>query len=360
MTAQAAVLARETNGGTRVPWWQKATGYRDLAAQFLRQRRRRDRRHSRHHLEARPPRRPRHRLHLALAGLRLADGRHGLRHRRLPRHRAGVRHPRRLRPPDRRGEGARHRHRHGSRGEPLVRPARLVPPRHRGPQRPRARLLRLARPGSERRAALRAHRLLRRPGLELGRGGRPVLPRLFLGRPARPQLAEPAPPPGGLRHDELVARPRHRRVPHGRDQPDRQGPGRRHLRGWPGPAPLPAGDARGDAGRPRRGDRRRDLVGDARDGTPLLRPRPARAEHGLPVQPRHRLRRRRRRQVEAAPLRPRAASSSRSSPGSARSTRTAGTRCSSPTTTCRGRCRATATTARGGRGRPRCWQRSPT
>ncbi len=71
----------------------------DLAAQLSGHGRRRAGRPARHHRPARPPRRPRRRLRLALAGLRLTDGRHGLRHRRLPRHRARIRHPRRLRPP---------------------------------------------------------------------------------------------------------------------------------------------------------------------------------------------------------------------------------------------------------------------
>ena len=65
--------------------------------------------------------------------------------------------------------------------------------------------------------------------LRLGVGARPadrrVLPAPVLAQAARPQLGEPGGARGDLRDDALVARPRGRRLPDGRHQPDLQGPG---------------------------------------------------------------------------------------------------------------------------------------
>ena len=73
----------------------------DLHPQLRRRRRRRDRRHRRHPVAAAVPARPRRRRDLDHAVLPLADGRRRVRRRRLPRHRAAVRHPGRRRRADR-------------------------------------------------------------------------------------------------------------------------------------------------------------------------------------------------------------------------------------------------------------------
>ena len=69
----------------------------------------------------------RRRLHLAAAVLRLAAARRRLRHQRLPRGAAGVRHHRGLRDVPRRGAQARDPRHHRPRHEPHLGPAQLVP-----------------------------------------------------------------------------------------------------------------------------------------------------------------------------------------------------------------------------------------
>ena len=64
-------------------------------------------------------------------------------------------------------------------------------------------------------------------GLAVRRAQRRVLPAPLQPEAARPQLGESRGTPGDLRHDELVGRPRRRRLPDGRDQPHLQGPARR-------------------------------------------------------------------------------------------------------------------------------------
>ena len=66
-----------------------------------------------------------------------------------------------------------------------------------------------------------------RPGVDLRRAHRRVLPAPV--RPEQPDLnwENPEVRAGGLRDDALVARPRRRRLPDGRHQPDLQGPRRR-------------------------------------------------------------------------------------------------------------------------------------
>ena len=59
---------------------------------------------------------------------------------------------------------------------------------------------------------------------------------LFSAQAARPELGEPRGPAGDLRDDALVGRPRRRRLPDGRDQPDLQVRARRR-RGAAGAAP---------------------------------------------------------------------------------------------------------------------------
>ena len=81
---------------------------------------------------ARLPARPRRRRHLVHPVVPLAARRRRLRRRRLPRHRPGLRHPRRGRDADRRGARPRHPHDHRHRPQPRVRPARLVPGGARG------------------------------------------------------------------------------------------------------------------------------------------------------------------------------------------------------------------------------------
>ncbi len=64
-------------------------------------------------------------------------------------------------------------------------------------------------------------------GLDLGPGDGGVLPAHLRALPAGPELGEPGGAAGRLHDDALVARPRHRRLPDGRDQPHLQerGPG---------------------------------------------------------------------------------------------------------------------------------------
>ena len=90
--------------------------------------------------------------------------------------------------------------------------------------RPPRRGMRGRRPG--RRADQLAVVLLR-PDVGVRRGQRRVLPAPVRPQAARPQLGEPRGPAGGLRDDAVVARPRGRRLPHGRHQHDLQGRRRR-------------------------------------------------------------------------------------------------------------------------------------
>ena len=148
----------------------------------------------------------------------------------------------------------------------------------------------------------------------VGRGDGGVLPPPVRREPARPELGEPGGPAGRLLDDELVARPRRRRLPDGRHQPDLQGDrprvtrparrrGRRRRRAGehaglrrPGPLRpqrpagprLPPGDApRGLRRPPRRAAHGGGDPGDlGRPGAPLHRPRPRRGRHGLPVRAR--------------------------------------------------------------------------
>ena len=98
-----------------------------LPAQLRRRQRRRHRRPGRAPGPPAVPGRPRRRRDLVQPLVPLADGRRRLRRGRLPRHRPGVRHPRRGRGADRGGARAGHpdHHRHGA--QPQLRPARLVP-----------------------------------------------------------------------------------------------------------------------------------------------------------------------------------------------------------------------------------------
>ncbi len=224
----------------------------DLPALVRGLQRRRDRRPPGDHGPARLPERARRRRDLAVARLPLAPGRQRLRHRRLPGHRADVRHARGLRRAARRGPRARHAARDGPRRQPHLGRARLVQGVAREPRQPEARLVLVAR------AAQRLALVVLRLGLGPRRGHRRVLPAPVRAQHAGPQLGEPGGPRGGLLDDALVAGPRGRRLPHGRHQHDLQGPraaeraraGRRHdarrlralHRRAAGPR-VPAGDA---------------------------------------------------------------------------------------------------------------------
>ncbi len=238
----------------------------DLPAQLRRLRRRRDRRPGRPRGPPRPPDRPRRGRALAVPGLPVAAGRRRLRHQRLPGHRAGVRHPGRLRPAARGRARARAEAGHGPGRQPHLGRAPVVRRLPFGEGRPEARLVLVAAaalrhgPGRTRRRADQLGLVLLRPGLDAGRGHRRVLPAPVQPQAARPQLGEPRGPPGRVRDDAVVARPGRRRLPDGRHQHDLQGPGaagrarprRRAVRGRqrvlhrrPPAARLPAGDARG-------------------------------------------------------------------------------------------------------------------
>ena len=175
------------------------------------------------------------------------------------------------------------------------------------PPRPDAR-----RPGASRRTGV----VLLRPGLGARRATRRVLPAPVLAQAARPQLGEPRGPRGGLRDDALVARPRGRRLPHGRHQHDLQGPGlpdgrcrrrtataRRILCGPRIHEFLQEMHREVFAGRDALLDRRRDARRDASRRRALFTdPARARGRHGLPVRAR-RSSTRARRKWDVHPLR---------------------------------------------------------
>ena len=256
----------------------------DLPALVRGRQRRRDRRPAGDRGAPRLPRAARRRRDLAVADLPLAAGGQRLRHLRLPGRRAGVRHARRLRPPARGDPRARDEARDGPRGQPHVGAAPVVRRVPLEPRQPEARLVRLAR------QAQRLALVLLRPDLGARRGHRPVLPAPVRDLDAGPQLGERGGPRGGLLDDALVARPRGRRLPHGRHQHALQGP--RQARGRvdrrSAHPRVPAGDAPRGVRGPRRetADRRRDARRHARAGEALHRPRAARARHGLPVRAR--------------------------------------------------------------------------
>ena len=132
---------------------------------------------------------------------------------------------------------------------------------------------------------------------------RAVLPALVLPQATGPQLGEPGRPRRGLRDDALVARPRGRRLPHGRHQHDQQGPraarraatarfalraGEPVLRLRAAQPRVPRRDAPRGVRRPRPAhpDRRRDARGDGARRPPVHRPGAPRGGHGVPVRAR--------------------------------------------------------------------------
>ncbi|EFF93154.1 trehalose synthase [Streptomyces sp. e14] len=155
-------------------------------------------------------------LPVAAAVLQVAPQGRRLRRLRLHRGAARVRRPRRLRGVRGRRPPARHARHHRLRHEPHQRPAPVVPGVPQGPHRPLRRLLRLGRrrqavPG--RPDHLRRHRGVQ---LDLRPGARPVLLPPVLLSPAGPQLREPGRAGGDDLRAEVLAGPRHRRVPAGR------------------------------------------------------------------------------------------------------------------------------------------------
>ena len=195
-------------------------------------RRQQRRRHRRLRGDPQPPRssaRPRRRRHLVVAVLPVAAGRSRLRRRRLLRHRAEVRHARRLRPHVGRGQGTRHPHPARHRAEPLQLRSRLVP----GGVEGRAGFARAGpllvqgRQGPERRRA--AQQLagdLRWVDVDPGHRGRRlagpvVLPHVHA-RSARLQLVQPRCHRLLRPHADLLVRPRRRGHPRRRRAGARQ------------------------------------------------------------------------------------------------------------------------------------------
>ncbi len=171
----------------------------------------------------------------AVPGVPVAAGGQRLRHQRLRGRRPAVRVARRPRRPDRGAARARDEARHGPRRQPHERRAPVVRRVALVRAEPAARLVLVAprarghgagRPGrraDELALVLRGQRVAVRRGL-----GR-VLPAPVRHQAAGPQLGEPRRPRGGLRDDAAVARPRRRRLPHGRHQPRLQGRRARRL-----------------------------------------------------------------------------------------------------------------------------------
>ena len=220
---------------------------------------------------------------MAVADLPVAAGRRGLRHQRLPGHRAGVRDARAVRRAAGRGARARDEARDGPRRQSHVRRAPVVRRVALVGRLAQARLVHLA-PRARDRVAL----VLLRAGVGARRGHRRVLPAPVLAQAARPQLGEPGGPRRDLLDDELVAGPRGRRLPDGRHQHDLQGLlGARvgRLRPRPAAPRVPAGDAPRGLRRPpgRAADRGGDAGRGRRGGAPVHRSRAARGRHGLPV-----------------------------------------------------------------------------
>ena len=211
---------------------------------------------------------------LALARVPLTAGRQRLRHQRLPRHRPQLRHPGRLRRAARGRPRAGHEADHGPGREPHLRRAPVVRGVPLEPRRPQARLVLVAAAPTRLRTRAAGGRtdelalVLLGFDLAVRRAHGRVLPAPVLAEATRPQLGEPG---GARRHprdDAVVARPRRRRLPHGRDQRHLEGhrpagradrsrsPDEPGARRRPPPRPqraaparVPRGDAPGGAGR---------------------------------------------------------------------------------------------------------------
>ena len=208
-----------------------------LRPELRRRERRRDRRPRRRPGAAAVPARPRRRRPLVQPVVPVAAGRHGLRHRRLPGDRSGVRDARGGRGADRRGARARDPHDRRHRPEPRLEPASVVP---RGarlaaglagagallvPARDAARTASCRRTAGSRSSAARRGR---------ARRGRRVVPPPLRARAARSQLDAPRRLGRARGHPSLLVRPRRRRRADRLGGAARQGSGAR--RGDPGDA----------------------------------------------------------------------------------------------------------------------------
>ena len=238
----------------------------------------------------------RRRRHLAQPDDAVAERRLGLRRGRLLRGAPGSGHARRPRRPGRRRRVSRHPRAARSGAQPHQRSPLVVRGCAYRSERGAPRLLRLGRSGAGRRRAEQLALRVRRPGVDVARADRPVLPQPVPADPARPELVERRRARSVRRDPALLVRPRRVRLPHRRLPRDRQGPraARRprrdrrrppaHLRVRAAARVLdePPGAARGLAALAPRDDRRadprrRDLRARARAADPVLRHRRGRA-----------------------------------------------------------------------------------
>ena len=236
------------------------------------------------------------------------------------------------------------------------------------PRQPQARLVLVAAaragmaPGTRRRADQLGLVLLR-----LRRGSstrRPASTTCTCSRRKQPDLnwENPEVRAGRLRDDALVARPRRRRLPHGRHQHDLQGPARCPTAPAAGgrataTARRTSSAARGSTSSCRRCTARCSPAATARcspsarcpasrssEARAVHRPGARRGRHGLPVRAR-RARPRAPTSGTSLPLRPARPQGDRSGAGRPGSPTSAGTASTGTTTTSRGWCPASATTA---------------
>ena len=196
------------------------------------QQRRRVRRPARPAEPARSPVLARRGRHLAVPDDAVAGPGLGLRRQRLPRRAPRARHPGRPGRADQRGGVAGH----AGAARPGAQPHQLGAPVVRGRAdrqgRGAPRLVRVGLPGRRRRPAEQLARLHRRPGLDLARADRPVLPAQLPARPAGPELVAPAGARGVRADPGVLVRPRGGRVPHRRGPRAVQG---RAAAGQPAP-----------------------------------------------------------------------------------------------------------------------------
>ena len=213
----------------------------DLSAVVPGLERRRRRRPRRHHRAAALRRRPRRRRDLAVADLPLADGRHGLRRRRLYRHRPGLRLARRLRRDGRARPRPRAQGPHRPGALAFVERAPVLQGEPAEPRQSEGRLVRLGRPQARRLAAEQLARGVRRlaPGSGRAGGGSTICTTSWPSSRTSTSTTRGA----GLAalDNALLARPRRRRLPARHRQLLLS---RRAAAGRPGRLP-PQGEARG-------------------------------------------------------------------------------------------------------------------
>ena len=172
---------------------------------------------ARHHGKARLSEGARCGCRLAHARLPVTHGGQRLRYQRLHGNQPCLR----LNAPDggadRRRERARHPHHHGSRLQPQLRSASVVPEVTLQPNQRKERLVHLARPEGGRQCADELARHLRRLCVDILPRARAVLPAHICRGAARSQLGEPGGTRRPLPRCELLARQGRRRIPHRRD-----------------------------------------------------------------------------------------------------------------------------------------------